>query len=344
MSGQSSRFISYSANHEDVLLNRLFGARPTGFYIDVGAAHPLFENDTKALYDRGWSGINIEPNKSFFEILAAERPRDRNLNIAIADAVGELRFFEVQGTGLSTCDPEEAARAREKGFDVIEHAVKTNTLRDLLDAVDPPAIDLLKIDVEGFEPNVIRSNDWNRFRPWVILVEATFPETPMRRPDRVGPVLENVGYRRVYFDGLNDYYLENSFIAPEGAFDAPPNIFDHFIPIGQVKLAQERDFLQQESASLKTERQNALTEIRALRVELGQQLYLKEDSLRAREELLAMRGRMTALAGQMEAIEAGRAAADARIEAIRRSTSWRVTRPLRAIAQPRRSLRILLGK
>ncbi len=337
-------FISYSANHEDVLLNRLFGTKQTGFYIDVGAAHPLFENDTKALYDRGWSGINIEPNKSFFEILAAERPRDTNLNIAVSDSDGQSRFFEVKGTGLSTCDPEEAARARAKGFDVIEHPVKTTTLRDLLDATNPPAIDLLKIDVEGFEPNVIRSNDWSRFRPDVILVEATFPETPVRRPDVAGPLLENVGYRRVYFDGLNDYYLENAFIAPEGAFDTPPNLFDRFTTIGQVQLSQERDFLQQEGQSLKTERENALIEIMALRIELGQQLYLQEDILRARDELLAMRQRMTALACQMENIEAERAAAESRIEALWRSTSWRVTRPLRAIAHPGRSMRILMDK
>ena len=344
MSSQSTLFISYSANHEDVLLNRLFGTKQVGFYVDVGAAHPMFENDTKALYDRGWFGINIEPNKSFFDILAAERPRDTNLNIAISDLAGESHFYEVQGTGLSTCDPEEAARARAKGFDVIEHIVKTCTLRDLLDAANSPAIDLLKIDVEGFEPNVIRSNDWSRFRPNVILVEATFPETPVRRPDVAGPLLENAGYRRVYFDGLNDYYLENSFVAPEGAFDAPPNLFDHFTTIGHAQLAQERDFLRQEGQSLKVERENALIEITALRIELGQQLYLRDDIARARDALLAMRRQMTELARQMENIEAERAAVETRLEATWRSTSWRVTRPLRAIAHPRRSMRILTGK
>lgn len=344
MSIQADIFISYSANQEDVLLNRLFSKKPTGFYVDVGAAHPLFENDTKALYDRGWSGINIEPNKGFFEILAAGRPRDTNLNSAVSDVTGESRFFEVKGTGLSTCDQDEAARAREKGFEIIEHLVPTQTLRDLLAAANPSAIDLLKIDVEGFEPNVIRSNDWSRFRPDVIVVEATFPETPVRRPDVAGPLLENVGYRRVYFDGLNDYYLEKAFHAPEGAFDAPPNLFDRFTTIGHVQLSQERDFLQQEGQSLKTERENALIEIRALRTELAQHLYLKEDILRARDELLAMRGRMTALASQMENSEAERAAAEARIEALWQSTSWRITRPLRAVAHPNRSLKILIGK
>ncbi|HLB99326.1 MAG TPA: FkbM family methyltransferase, partial [Acetobacteraceae bacterium] len=66
-------FVSYSANYEDVILNRVFGSRNSGFYIDVGAAHPLYENDTRALYDRGWRGINIEPNATFYRELVAER-------------------------------------------------------------------------------------------------------------------------------------------------------------------------------------------------------------------------------------------------------------------------------
>jgi len=379
MSSQSSPFISYSANREDVLLNRLFGERRTGFYIDVGAAHPMFENDTKALYDRGWSGINIEPNKSFFEVLAAERPRDRNLNIAISDSAGELLFFEVVGTGLSTCDPDEARRAQEKGFEIVEQLVKTQTLRDLLEAAQVPAIDLLKIDVEGFEPNVIRSNDWNRFRPNVIVAEVTFPETPVRRVDVIGPLLEKAGYRRVYFDGLNDYYLENAFAVPEGAFDTPPNVFDRFMPLAQVELSRERDFLRGECEALKQERANALSAISSLKAELNRYPYVEQDLVRAREELVAMRARTTELGIQMESIvnkytyveqdlvrareelatmynrmtdlstqkeglETERAAAQAWIEAIKDSTSWRITRPLRALAHPRRTFKILFGK
>ncbi|MCW8309380.1 FkbM family methyltransferase [Acidiphilium sp. PA] len=379
MSGQSNVFISYSANHEDVLLNRLFGKQPTGFYIDVGAAHPMFENDTKALYDRGWSGINIEPNKIFFEALAAERPRDCNLNIAISDVTEDLLFFEVTGTGLSTCDPDEAERARQKGFEIVECRVKTKTLREVLELARPPAIDLLKIDVEGLEPNVIQSNDWSRFRPRVLVVEATFPETPVRRPDVVGSLLEREGYRRAYFDGLNDYYLEMEFVAPEGAFDTPLNVFDRFKPLAEVQLLQERKFLHEECKSLKQERANALLEISSLRNALNRRLCLEEDLVRAREELSVVRTRMTTLGNQMEGVEAeravaeaqyaaaeagraaaeaGRAAAEAkrivaeaqyataekRIDAILRSTSWRITRPIRAIARPRRTLKILTGR
>src|SRR4051812_21085326 len=86
-------FVSYSANCEDVILRRIFGNEPNGFYIDVGAAHPTFENDTKLLYDSGWHGINIEPNKEFFDVLARERTRDVNLNMVLSDTIGAIDFY-----------------------------------------------------------------------------------------------------------------------------------------------------------------------------------------------------------------------------------------------------------
>ena len=92
MPTRAAPFISYSLNREDVLLNRLFESKYSGFFVDVGAAHPVFENDTKALSDRGWTGINIEPNVSLYRELVAQRPNDRNLNVAVSDHSGDDHF------------------------------------------------------------------------------------------------------------------------------------------------------------------------------------------------------------------------------------------------------------
>jgi hypothetical protein len=78
-SKRGSEFVSYSANAEDVLLRRLFPGPEAGFYVDVGAAHPIWESDTKALRDRGWCGINVEPQEEFLAELRRERPDDVNL-------------------------------------------------------------------------------------------------------------------------------------------------------------------------------------------------------------------------------------------------------------------------
>ncbi|MHC5827470.1 MAG: FkbM family methyltransferase, partial [Nostoc sp.] len=90
-------FISYAQNLEDVLLNRVFKHKINGFYIDVGALHPTVDSVTKAFYDRGWSGINIEPIKENCNIFQKERPKDINLNIALSNSEGNLDFFEVVG-------------------------------------------------------------------------------------------------------------------------------------------------------------------------------------------------------------------------------------------------------
>jgi FkbM family methyltransferase len=397
----SSPFISYSANHEDVFLNRLFGKWATGFYVDVGAAHPVFENDTKALYDRGWRGINIEPNARFFRELVTQRPCDRNLNVAVSDLPGQLTYNEVIGTGLSTCDLEGAQRAAARGFQVVPQTVEATTLRHILEEAQAPAVDLLKVDVEGFELKVLSSNDWSRFRPKLILAEATFPESPVRRPEEVTPYLAAHGYRHVYFDGLNDYYVEENFEIPADVFDRPPNIFDNVVLMTQQQAVDERnalalevdsvkrelnnlhqerensephlaalrrriDDLRQERDDVKREHENARLRIAQLAMQIkdharllaATEKQLREardnaadyaaDFARAREEMIVMRGRNAALAGQLQD-ELNRR--DAELHALKTtvhqlytSTSWRITRPLRALARPRRTLRILLGR
>src|SRR5471030_683971 len=97
-------FISHAQNFEDVMLLRALGHLQDGFYIDIGAADPDEYSVTRAFYDRGWRGINVEPLPSYFQRLAAARPRDLNLNIALAQAPGELPFFQIEDTGLSTLD------------------------------------------------------------------------------------------------------------------------------------------------------------------------------------------------------------------------------------------------
>ena len=335
MSAASPVFISYSSNWEDVILNRVFGNQSSGFYVDVGAAHPLFGNDTKALYDRGWRGINIEPNIKFYRELVAQRPDDRNINLAVSDVPGPLIFHEVVGTtGLSTCDPEEAERAETKGFQIVRHRIHAVELRQILEADTPREFDLLKVDVEGFELKALRSNDWRQFRPKIILAEATFPGSPQRRPDVVTPYLAEQGYRRIYFDGLNDYFVENGFNPPPDLFDRPPNVFDRFELYELHQLKQEHQHHKSLIGSLQdqlAERSRACVEAerQLRRTSLMAEAYAV-DIENARSELHSMHERCGAFATQLDGMY--------------RSTSWRITRPLRALARPRRTLRMLLGR
>ena len=223
-------FISYAQNFEDVILNRIFAGKKEGCYIDVGAQHPLYDSVTKAFYDRGWRGINIEPVKEYYELLAQERDEDLNLNLAVGEAESELDFFELEGTGLSTFDRVTAERiSQEEGFKINYYQVPVVTLADILDKHLNHPIDFLKIDVEGWEEKVILGNDWSRFRPTVIVLEATIPNSPIRAETNITNILKEQNYQQVYFDGLNDYYLANENSELIKHFATPPNVFDKFI-------------------------------------------------------------------------------------------------------------------
>ena len=223
-------FISYAQNFEDVLLNRVFADKKTGFYIDVGAQHPLYDSVTKAFYERGWQGINIEPVKEYYELLAKERERDLNLNLAVGETKAELDFFELEGTGLSTLDRATAERlAAEEGYNINRYQIPIVTLADIFQQHLHCPIDFLKIDVEGWEEQVILGNDWSQFRPTVIVLEATIPNSPTRAETNITEILKERNYQRVYFDGLNDYYLANESSELNKHFATPPNVFDKFI-------------------------------------------------------------------------------------------------------------------
>ena len=353
-------FVSFSINREDVLLNRLFGAQHSGFFVDVGAADPVFENDTKALSDRGWTGINIEPNVMFFRALEQKRPQDRNLNVAVGDLPGPMTFHEVVDTGLSTLDPEAAQEAASKGFTVVDHQIEVRSLREILDTEAVQAIDLLKIDVEGFELRVLASNDWDRFRPRLIMTEATYPQTPMRRPDHITPFLAEHDYRHVHFDGLNDYYAEAGFSIGDHVFGVPLNVFDQVTPYSQVLLTQARDSLACDVAALTKDKAQSEISIGSLKASLRvSQVWADECSSRMRamtvdlqlahKEISNLRSEITELMGA--GAKGGTASMveqvqglQSQISQLQASSSWRVTRPLRAIAHPRRTLMLILQR
>lgn len=223
-------FISYAQNFEDVLLNRIFKDQKKGFYIDIGAHHPIYDSVTKAFYEKGWTGINIEPVSKFFHLLKNDRPNDLNLNIAISDQEGELNFYELLDTGLSTFDGEMAEKLAEKdGFSLHEYPVAMKTLADVCRQFVNQPIDFLKIDVEGWEEKVILSHDWQNFRPKIILLEATIPNSPIRKKTDISDFLANYNYQYIYFDGLNDFYLAGESSHWKDFFKTPVNVFDKFI-------------------------------------------------------------------------------------------------------------------
>ncbi|MBD2392882.1 FkbM family methyltransferase [Cyanobacterium aponinum FACHB-4101] len=231
-----NKFISYAQNFEDVLLNRIFREQNTGFYVDIGANHPVYDSVTKAFYERGWRGINIEPVPQYYNLLKCDRTEDINLNIGISDEEGELTFCDLVDTGLSTFDQEMAEKlSKEDGFSMEKYTVKVKKLADICHQYIHQPIDFLKVDVEGWEEKVIYSGNWQNFRPKVIIIEATIPNSPQRKNTNISNFLHQYNYHHIYFDGLNDFYIAEEFKHWENLFRTPVNVFDQFITYPELE-------------------------------------------------------------------------------------------------------------
>ena len=238
--------ISYAQNMEDILLDRLFRGRP-GTFVDIGANHPFLDNNTYFFYLRGWRGVNVEPAPRGQALFLEHRPEDRNLAVAASDTDGELPFYEVDGaeglSGLSTLSAAVAEEHRAAGYRVTERRVPVRTVAALVDehAIEPP--DLLSVDVEGNEAAVLRGVPWDRWRPKVLVIEATAPlseETSYREWEP--PLLER-GYLFAAFNGVNRFYLRDDLRDRLPLFATPVNALDHYLRQEVVAIQRRCDDL-----------------------------------------------------------------------------------------------------
>jgi FkbM family methyltransferase len=221
----------------------------------VGAAWPTFHSVTRAFYDRGWNGINIEPNPRLLEELNRERPRDVNLGVAIGHETGEAVLNVIGNEGLSTVVEELANQLCLNGDESTSIHVPITTLAAVCDAHVEAGrqIHFLKVDVEGFEAAVLSGNDWTRFRPWVIIAEAMEPMSQRENHQEWEGILLNAGYEWVFSDGLNRYYVSHEKRELAATFRYPPNIFDQFVTVNCHSAAIEAEESRTEIIALKDE-------------------------------------------------------------------------------------------
>jgi FkbM family methyltransferase len=218
-------FISYAQNFEDLTLWRALKLFGPGCYIDIGANHPTLDSVTHTLYERGWRGVNIEPVLHYHQALCAERPEDINLCEAVGEREAELLFFESSATGLSTLSLETATQQREMGISFVERVVKVRTLSSICEEHLRSELPLqfLKIDVEGFEEQVLRGMDFRRWRPWIILIESSYHTDPAWKH-----LILDAGYRFALCDGINRYYVAEEKTCLLEPLALPPNLIDDF--------------------------------------------------------------------------------------------------------------------
>lgn len=237
--------ISYAQNFEDVILNRVFSGKNSGFYIDIGAWDDTIHSVTKHFYEMGWRGINVEPVKKYYKKLCAARADDINLNIAVLHEPGVTRLFEVEETGLSTSDPQLAEKYRNNAQNVNEITIAAQTLEQICEEhASDKTIDFLKIDTEGTEESVLKSGNWERFRPRVLIIESTHPNTQDSAHTRWESFVIDCGYIYAHFDGLNRFYVRHEDANLVEKFSLPPNIFDDFVSYSTIVAYEIADSLE----------------------------------------------------------------------------------------------------
>jgi len=205
---RKSRPLSYAQNMEDYHLDRAFAGAGQGRYIDIGGGHPVAGSVSFWFYQRGWSGIVVEPQPELAALHRRLRPRDTLVEAVIGATSGETDFFKIERLhGLSTTvrSNADAAGARGVNFRVMKRP--SLSLAELCRTHAINTVDFLKIDVEGAERDVLLGADWSLCRPRIIVLEAVAPLSGEPAWSDWEPLLLSQNYRFTLFDTLNRFYV-----------------------------------------------------------------------------------------------------------------------------------------
>lgn len=164
---------TFSQEGEDTLIFRMLKDQSPGFYVDVGCYHPYRFSNTYRLYKMGWRGMNIDANPATKGMFDAARPDDINIDATVSDRDGEtIKFDLYKEPAFNSAVAERRGAYLDIFLETIERP--SLTLRTIL-ARNLPAgvkVDLITVDVEGWEANVLRGNDWDQFHPSYVMVET----------------------------------------------------------------------------------------------------------------------------------------------------------------------------
>lgn len=167
---------SWAQEGEDLVIRRIFEHRRQGVYVDVGAHHPKRFSNTYLFYKMGWTGVNIDARPGGMELFRKQRPRDTNIESGVHEKAGMMEYFVFDEPALNGFSKElsMARDSDDNGYRLLRTIqVPVAPLAEILEQVRcTQEIDFLTVDVEGMDLQVLRSNDWTRFRPKVVLAEV----------------------------------------------------------------------------------------------------------------------------------------------------------------------------
>lgn len=203
--------ISFGQNFEDLVFEKLIGncknLQIPKIYVDVGAHDPIRFSNTYRLYKKGWKGINIDPLPSCVDRFKNFRPDDINLNIGISSNKGVIEYYNFEEPAYNTLNAERAKLVIDNKYTKLleKRTIQVDTLQNVLDKYLTTEFDknlqigLLTLDVETMEMDVLKSNDWEKYRPYFIIMESI--------------VNVNESLDKIYKDKAVQFLIELGYIA-----------------------------------------------------------------------------------------------------------------------------------
>lgn len=213
------RMLLWAQGYEDLVLFHVLKDVENGFYVDVGANSPWDYSVTKLFYEHGWHGINIEPLEEHYRTLCEDRPRDINVCMGVGNREAELEF--VVDEGCSSFAPDVMAKKEHSGCALEHRKMHVKRLDSIFDEKLPSHvrdIHFLKIDVEGFEREVLEGVSLDKYRPWIVTLEAVEPGSKVPSYQKWESILLANGYTFVYDQFVNRYYVANERIELKARF------------------------------------------------------------------------------------------------------------------------------
>ena len=308
----SAEFDSYSRNGEDVVLGRTFAGVEHGRYIDVGAYHPRVGSVSAAFYDRGWTGITVEPEPKSAALQREQRPRDIQVEAAatVTDT-GPVTLHVVDGTNLSTLNHSYAQIRAASGLGTHDIQVRARSMNGVLDESKWAGHDIhfMSVSTEGSEVDVLSGLDLQVWRPWVLAIDVITPEGASRRGE-VEEIVGPAGYGACLFDGLSCFYAAAEHVEQLGPrLSIPAGVLDNFTTPALRRYRTEAEAVPALMAEISRWRSQALT-------------WWAEAMSHADDE--DWHQRFDDLAETLEITSA-------ELEGVYQSRSWRLTGPLRTV-------------
>lgn len=169
--------ISFGRSGDDIQLMQLINQKTPGTYVDIGCWHPKEASNTYFFYLRNWKGICIDPNPELINLYKKIRPKDNFINAGIGSSNESLDYFMFKESSMNTFSEDFYEKYKAHSPLLKKVKIPLISLKEVLDKnLDKnDRLDFFDIDVEGFDLEVLKTNDWEKYRPKIIIIESDIP-------------------------------------------------------------------------------------------------------------------------------------------------------------------------